>query len=105
VVEVTRLFAQSLNREVKICFLTSALLNDLNLQEHARISLYRGNLARYQASPRLASAVSGFSLPHQHWVGFLYFDGVEYLQYSNDSSSALMKNSTIACITKHTPEG
>ncbi len=61
--EVTRLFAQSLNREAEnYAFFTSALLNDLNLQEHARIfTSTEDNLARYQASQGCSRLFPGFS--------------------------------------------
>lgn len=93
--EVTRLFAQSLNREAEnYAFFTSALLNDLNLQEHARIfTSTEDNLARYQASQGLQAAVSWlFRFTTSIGSIFLFFDGDEYLQYSNDSSSALTED-------------
>lgn len=102
--EVTRLFAQSLNREAEnYAFFTSALLNDLNLQEHARIfTSTEDNLARYQASQGLQAAVSWlFRFTTSIGSIFLFFDGDEYLQYSNDSSSALTEDIARLLVSAH----
>ncbi|NCB27564.1 MAG: hypothetical protein EOM62_19245, partial [Bacteroidia bacterium] len=57
--EVTQLFAQSLNREAEnYAFFASALVNDLTLQEHARIFTTTDNdLERYKASQGLQATV------------------------------------------------
>ncbi|MDD3457311.1 histidine kinase [Sphaerochaeta sp.] len=90
--EVTQLFAQSLNREAEnYAFFASALVNDLTLQEHARIFTTTDNdLERYKASQGLQATVFWlFRFTTSIGSVFLFFEDDEYLQYSNDSSSAL----------------
>jgi two-component system sensor histidine kinase YesM len=93
--EVSELFAESLNREVEdFAFYTSALLNDLVLQEHARVfTTTNDDVMKYQASQGLQGVVSWF-FRFTTSIGsvFLFFEDDSYLQYSNDSSNVLTEN-------------
>lgn len=104
--EVAELFAQSLNREVEdFAFYTSALLNDLVLQEHARVfTTTTDDVEKYQASQGLQAAVSWF-FRFTTSIGsvFLFFEDDTYLQYSNDSSSVLSEPLARSLLAKAPP--
>lgn len=90
--EAAQLFAQNLNTEAtNYSFFTSALINDLNLQENARIfTTTQDPKIQFEATQGLQSNVSWF-FRFTSSVGsvFLFFDEGKYLQYGNDTSSPL----------------
>lgn len=90
--DAASVFMHSLNKEIEnYAFFTSALMNDLNLQEHARVyTTTADDVTRYEAAQGLQAAVSWF-FRFTTSVGsvFLLFEGDRYQQYSNDSSSLL----------------
>jgi len=90
--EAAHLFAQNLTTEVtNYSFFTSALINDLNLQENARIfTTSEDPKIQFEATGGLQANVSWF-FRFTSSVGsvFLFFDEGKYLQYGNDSSSPL----------------
>lgn len=90
--EAANVFMHSLNKEIEnYAFFASALLNDLNLQEHARVyTTTEDEVTRYEAAQGLQAAVSWF-FRFTTSVGsvFLLFEGDRYQQYSNDPSSSL----------------